>query len=555
VGATAGSILFNELFPLLKGLYRWGLSEAQGFGQEGVAMVYQSLGLTRPVFALLFTAVAVLSFWVSEAIERRAVAQPQGSPRPKQVGRPFLAAFSVSLVAVAASLFIFSAQPTVTASQGYASPSRSWQKQILASVANAEDHIEPEELAERLLNQEPGLVVVDVRPREEFEAFHIRGAVNVALPDLPLALEPHKNQGLVVLYSNGMTHPAQARDILQLMGYNNVYILTDGLTGFMERCLKPVSLRSAPVSDTQAHQIDRWRAYFHGQPVPVFPKKGPAIAHPAGIPGMISTQWVSDNLANPAVKIVDCRSQPQYNTGHIPGALAISPESFRGVVQGVPSVLLPAHIIAATLSLMGIQPDHMVVLVYGNNRVRDATLVAMALLRVGHPYVAILDGGFHRWAAEKRPVSTELPHVGYFNYQAARQVDDFTVDYRTVLQYVKNKRALILDTRPASYFSGEKSDEARPGHIPGAVNRPLTEDLTDDSLKSLETLEAAYAHIIPDKKTTVVVHCRTGHQASQTYFVLKYLLEYENVLWYDAGWTEWAARKELPVVTGNGQTP
>ena len=45
------------------------------------------------------------------------------------------------------------------------------------------------------------------------------------------------------------------------------------------------------------------------------------------------------------------------------------------------------------------------------------------------------------------------------------------------------------------------------------------------------------------------MHCRTGHQASQTFFVLKRLLGYPNVRWYDAGWTEWAARPELPIVS------
>jgi 3-mercaptopyruvate sulfurtransferase SseA len=29
--------------------------------------------------------------------------------------------------------------------------------------------------------------------------------------------------------------------------------------------------------------------------------------------------------------------------------------------------------------------------------------------------------------------------------------------------------------------------------------------------------------------------------------VLKRLLGYKNVYYYDAGWTEWAARQELPV--------
>ena len=68
------------------------------------------------------------------------------------------------------------------------------------------------------------------------------------------------------------------------------------------------------------------------------------------------------------------------------------------------------------------------------------------------------------------------------------------------------------------------------------------------SLKPLDELARAYEKIIPNKKSAVIVHCRTGHQASQTFFVLTRLLGYQNVYYYDAGWTEWAARTELPVV-------
>ena len=84
------------------------------------------------------------------------------------------------------------------------------------------------------------------------------------------------------------------------------------------------------------------------------------------------------------------------------------------------------------------------------------------------------------------------------------------------------------------------------------MNRVFSEDVAtaEDksvSFKPTEVLATAYGAMIPSKDTDVIVHCRTGHQASQTFFVLKHLLGYQNVRWYDAGWTEWAARPELPV--------
>jgi thiosulfate/3-mercaptopyruvate sulfurtransferase len=110
---------------------------------------------------------------------------------------------------------------------------------------------------------------------------------------------------------------------------------------------------------------------------------------------------------------------------------------------------------------------------------------------------------------------------------------------------------VILDVRPTDYFSGAQSDEARAGHVPGARNRPYTEDVSGAGkavgFKPPSELAAAYARLAPEKDSEVIVHCRTGHQASQTYFVLRHLLGYRNVRWYDGGWTEWAARPDLPV--------
>ncbi|NTV42148.1 MAG: YeeE/YedE family protein [Syntrophobacteraceae bacterium] len=547
VGAVAGSILFNELFSLVKPLYSWGLS--------GVRFVHDSLGMSKAAFSVLLTLAAVASFWGAEFIERIRVGG--GS----YLNSPFLKTFSLSMIILAGGLFVLPGSPqtlaggegTERASSLGGGPLVLTESDLLRQVEEGEDHMDPSDLADRLMAGDGSTVLIDLRTPGEYETFHIRGAVNVPLSELPSYLEPAKKKGIVVLYSNGMTHPAQAGDALRRLGHQNVAILTDGLKGFVETCLKPVSLRSEPVPADLADRINRWRSFFavsagireaaadevHDEPV-------------LKLPGLVPTDWLAANLGKAGVRVVDVRTQPEYNTGHIPGAVFISTESVRGVVGGIPSMLLPASMLAMHFSQMGIRPSDTVILVPGE-KVHDATLLAMAFERLGHRRYGILDGGFEKWKVEQRPSDTELPQITPSRYPVLENADTFTVDSGLVLDVVKGGGGIILDVRAADYYAGKKSDEARAGHIPGAINRAFSEDVTKQDgvtrFKPSSELVAAYAGLIPSRETKVLVHCRTGHQASQTFFVLKNLLGYKNVLYYDAGWTEWAARSHLPVET------
>ncbi len=203
-GVVLGSIGFNETYAWVSGLVA---------NRE----VLVAFGAPTAVFALGFTLVAIAAFYFAEWVERRV-----GGKGP-YLNSSFLKAFSLALGIAAVTLVALPAgtqqvaadESPASSSDAVATAQGGWTEiALLESIEAAEDHIEPEELADRLMGGQADLLVVDVRSPQEFEAGHIPGAIHVPLAELPAALAPHENRGLIVLYSNGMTHPAQARDAL-----------------------------------------------------------------------------------------------------------------------------------------------------------------------------------------------------------------------------------------------------------------------------------------------------------------------------------------------------
>ena len=162
LGVVGGSILFNEAFSLILPLYT--------FGDYGTQMVYTVVGMSRDGFILVFTLVAVAAFWLSEWAEKVRTG------RAPYRGSPFLKAFSVALVALAGGLFVLSPDTTEAAAKSAAAVTPVGEKALMEKVERGLDHIEPEALADRLMAGQRDLVLVDVRPAAEFNAFHIRGA-------------------------------------------------------------------------------------------------------------------------------------------------------------------------------------------------------------------------------------------------------------------------------------------------------------------------------------------------------------------------------------------
>ena len=54
---------------------------------------------------------------------------------------------------------------------------------------------------------------------------------------------------------------------------------------------------------------------------------------------------------------------------------------------------------------------------------------------------------------------------------------------------------------------------------------------------------------VKDKTKPLIVYCRSGHRASQSYLTLR-SLGYTNVKLYDGSMAEYASKRELPLKKG-----
>ncbi|MEM6338252.1 MAG: rhodanese-like domain-containing protein, partial [Bacteroidota bacterium] len=118
----------------------------------------------------------------------------------------------------------------------------------------------------------------------------------------------------------------------------------------------------------------------------------------------------------------------------------------------------------------------------------------------------------------------------------------------------------LVDVRSPQEFKGELSHmpgypqegAMRAGHIPGAVNVPWSKAANEDgTFKSEADLRVIYEDEQGlSASDDVVAYCRIGERSSHTWFVLTYLLGFENVKNYDGSWTEWGNLVGVPIEQG-----
>jgi thiosulfate/3-mercaptopyruvate sulfurtransferase len=269
---------------------------------------------------------------------------------------------------------------------------------------------------------------------------------------------------------------------------------------------------------------------------------------------LVSTQWVADHLNEANIRVVESNEDVLlYDTGHIPGAIKI--DWVGDLNDPLVRDYLDAESFAKLLSGKGIGPDTTVVF-YGDKNNWWATYALWVFELFGHTNSKIMNGGRKKWVDEGRELTKEVPSYPASTYPVPSRDDSVIRAFRDeVLAHVKANGTLV-DVRSPGEYSGEllhmpdypQEGAVRGGHIPGAQNIPWAKAANDDgTFKSVADLKALYegAGVTPDKE--IIAYCRIGERSSHTWFVLNYLLGYDNVRNYDGSWTEWGNAVGVPI--------
>ena len=264
---------------------------------------------------------------------------------------------------------------------------------------------------------------------------------------------------------------------------------------------------------------------------------------------------------DPSVRVADVRwylNQPgrgrrEYETGHIPGAIFVDLDADLADPKGLGAPgrhpLPDPTAFARRLGELGIGDQHLVV-AYDDAGGSIAARLWWMLDNLGHPNVAILDGGIQAWTEAGNTLTA-----------AENAWPPAELHLRSTWRRAIDREALagqlgsvsLLDARAGDRYRGEVEPvDPAAGHIPTALSLPTGGNLAPNGrFLPAEELEARFRAIGIDPGTSgddVVTSCGSGVTACHTALAMR-LAGLRDPILYPGSFSDWS-RAGLPVASG-----
>jgi thiosulfate/3-mercaptopyruvate sulfurtransferase len=273
---------------------------------------------------------------------------------------------------------------------------------------------------------------------------------------------------------------------------------------------------------------------------------------------LISPQDLADCCGSSDLLVVDCRfelsdtskGENAWQAAHLPDAhyahldRDLSDLSKTGLGR---HPLPDIERFATTLRRWGWRPDLQVV-AYDDATGSTAARLWWMLRLVGHRRAAVLDGGFAAWSAACLPVTNEAPALAGAAIDLAYAKDQI-VYFDELSAGLSDGSVLLLDARGAPRFRGEVEPiDPVAGHIPGARNRPFTENMAAGGVfKHADELREEFEAVIDGFESDSVVHsCGSGVTACHNLLAMEHAgLAGSRV--FAPSWSGWISDPSRPV--------
>lgn len=243
-----------------------------------------------------------------------------------------------------------------------------------------------------------------------------------------------------------------------------------------------------------------------------------------------------------------------YTDNHISGALYVDLDKDLADIQfdfavGGRHPLPQVVDFVKVLNSLGIENDTHVV-IYDRNSGAFASRMWWMMRALGHVKVQVLDGGFAQAkAAELVMSSGKEKAASTGNYSATNWIWGIS-DMTDVEQALSSTNQKVYDVRGEARYKGEVEPiDVVAGHIPGAINAPFANNLTEDGVfKSPETLKTQFEQVLKGTlSSNTIFHCGSGVTACHSILAMD-IAGMETPSLYVGSWSEWS-RNNKPMAT------